>query len=144
MALSNRINFRGGQSSSVFAWIGTNQTWTNGLSFSVPARTTENTACTLGTGIIRSNCKLYYNVNYGNLGGYSGDVFSIEVAEHGTSSWTSIETVTSGPGAGTGTWTGTIDLSTYVGHNLDIRVKCYNAGGSLGSMGITRFDITNA
>lgn len=141
MAWCRMCGSNGGQ--STFVYVGTLKTWSNGLNFNVPSHATSSTEQIDGTGLMPSNCKMYYIISYSGLGGYNSDVINVSVRPHWTTEYTVISVKTLGQ-SGSGSITDTVDLSTYAGQNLDIKVSCYNAGSGNGSCQINRLDINNA
>lgn len=120
MALSNRINMRGGGASK-FTWQGTSATWDNGITFQQVGVGTK--ATNTQAPVIPSGCKLYYDITTYQPSVSAQGALYIQTGVGSIQTTMFSQAISAG---GSHNYTGVIDLSSYTGMAPLYRVYCEN------------------
>ena len=88
MALSNRINARGGNGGSAFAWVGSLQQWNPRFDYiDIASNTTSSNVTVAKTPVLPTGCSLYYDLSAYYTYGKTGTMqFKVEISADG-SNW---------------------------------------------------------
>ena len=121
MALSNRINMRGGGTQSNFPWDAKTEGGWDRTSVSIASNTEQWCYSSILSPEIKSGCNLQYSITPSNT---TLKFYLMASADNG-STWDSIAYYDNG-----GAYSGVVSLSNYVGNYLKFRIRFINHGSA--------------
>lgn len=139
MPLISIRNIGGGTSLGKTLYVGITDTWTNGLTVTgIPYNQNKSTSSTTEIKLGK-NCKLYYTISTYSSASGGGGVYIYFKPTGGSL----VNIYTNIPSTYSGTYSGTIDLSTFVGQKGTFTVLAQNNTSAQAQYVITRFDVNN-
>ena len=133
MALSNRVNIRGGGGgSSAFPWDVKSEGGWDRTSVSVASGTEEWCYSSILSPKIESGCNLQYSITPSN----TTLKFYLMVSTDNGSTWTTVAYYDNG-----GAYSGVVSLSNYADNYLKFRIRCINYGSATITASINTLNI---